>query len=73
MSGRKIVYRENVRTALQQGRSKSRLRVSYASIWGADLQTKFLVLKLQMFHRWLFRYKLSITAGLDVDVADVGF
>ena len=46
MSGRKKVYREYVRTVLQQGSSKSPLRVPYASIWGADLQTKFLVLKL---------------------------
>ena len=73
MSGRKIVYREYVRTVLQQGSSKSPLRVSYASIWGADLQTNFSVLKLQRFHRCLFRYKLSIRAWLDVDVADVGF
>lgn len=45
MSGRKIVYREYVRTVLQQGSSKSPLRVSYASIWGADLQTIFFSLE----------------------------
>ena len=73
MSGRKNVYREYVRTVLQQGSIKSPLRVSYASIWGADLQTEFSVLKLQRFHRRLFRYKLSIRAWLDVDVAEVGF
>ena len=72
MSGRKNVYRECVRTILQQGSNKSPLRVSYALIWGADLQTKFSVLKLQRFHHWLFRYKPSIRAWLDVDVAEVG-
>ena len=73
MSVRKSVYREYLRTVLQQSSSKPPLRVSYASIWGADLRTKSSILKLQMFHRWPFRYKLSIRIWLDVDVADVGF
>ena len=72
MSGRKNVYREYVRTVLQQGSNKSPLRVPYALIWGADLQTKFPILKLQRFHYRLSRYKLSIRAWLDVDVAEVG-